>query len=50
MELAKIVSVGIYNTDLAVKRGTQTKKRKTAMFELDRLSSNPGSMFSNVSK
>lgn len=35
MELAKIVSVGIYNTDLAVKRGTQTKKRKTAMFELE---------------
>ena len=35
MELAKIVSVGIYNTDLAVKRGTHTRKRKTAMFELE---------------
>ena len=35
MELAKIVSVGIYNTDIAVRRGTHTRKRTTAMFELE---------------
>ena len=35
MEFVKIVSAGIYNTDVAVRRGTHTRKRKSAMFELE---------------
>ena len=34
-KLPRIVSVGIYNTDVAVKRGAVTRKRTTAMFEIE---------------
>jgi hypothetical protein len=35
MVLPKIVAIGIYNSDLAVKNIKVTKNRKTTMFEIE---------------
>ena len=35
LELPELVSVGIYNTDVAVRAGGETRSRRTAMFEIE---------------